>query len=186
MTDIGGTIPPPPRPVGYENADRRLWWAPMVAGVLLVLLGVWMLTNPFESVTVLAILVGVSLIVGGFMEAAVADDLGLGWLAWVGGALFIVAGVVVLAWPDITLWALAVATGITLVVTGALHCLWALGRPDKVPHLLIGGVGIVVGLAVVAWPDATLIVLALLTGLRALVTGLVAIGVGWQLHRLAA
>jgi uncharacterized membrane protein HdeD (DUF308 family) len=43
----------------------------------------------------------------------------------------------------------------------------------------------VLGIAVLVWPDATLVVLAFLLGIKFIVTGVIAIGVGWQMHRLA-
>jgi uncharacterized membrane protein HdeD (DUF308 family) len=38
---------------------------------------------------------------------------------------------------------------------------------------------------VLVWPEATLVVLAFILGIRFLVTGVVAIGVGWQLRHFA-
>src|SRR5262245_58384417 len=112
MTDFDASYPPPPpRPIEYQDVDSRGWWVSMLAGIALVLVGIWLLTNLYESVVVLAILVGVSLIVGGFVEAGVADDAGFGWAGWVAGGLMVAAGVAVLVWPDITLWALAVLAG---------------------------------------------------------------------------
>jgi len=190
VTDIGASVPPPPRPVEYRDVDPRSWWIPMLAGLALVVFGLWLLTNLYESVTVLAVLVGVSLIVGGFVEAAALSEYDLGWVAWAAGAVLVVAGAVVLVWPDITLWVLAVAAGAALLVTGLLRAGWALSqrriRPDWGLQLGIGLVGTVVGLIVLAWPDATLVVLAVLVGIRAVVHGLVAIGIGWHLRRLRA
>ena len=186
MTDIGGAVPSPRRPVGDQAADRRLWWTTMLSGALLVVLGVWMLTNLVESVTFLAVLVGLSLIVGGFVEVAAADDAGLGWPAWLAGAVLVVAGATILVWPDITLWSLAVAAGAALVVTGTLRSIWAVGRPDSGPQLGLGLLTVAVGVVVLVWPGTTLLVIALFAGIRALVTGLVAIGIGWQLRRLTA
>jgi uncharacterized membrane protein HdeD (DUF308 family) len=138
---------------------------------------------------VLAILIGVSLIVGGFLEASVADPADVGWPGWVAGGLLVIAGVVALVWPDITLWALAVASGVALVVGGALHAIWALSlrsSQDKTLQLVVGLLTVALGVVVIAWPGATLVVLAALLGIRTLVTGIVAIATGWQLHRLGA
>jgi uncharacterized membrane protein HdeD (DUF308 family) len=190
MTDFDASYPPPPpRPIEYQDLDSRGWWISVLAGIALVLVGLWLITNLYESVIVLAVLVGVSLIVGGFVEAGVADDAGLGWAGWLAGGLLVAAGVAVLVWPDITLWALAVLAGASLLVTGLLHVAWALsrrGRPDRGTHVAVGAITAVVGLVVLIWPDATLLVLGLFLGIRALVTGLVAISTGWRLHRLAA
>jgi uncharacterized membrane protein HdeD (DUF308 family) len=119
----------------------------------------------------------------------VADDADLGWAGWVAGGLLVVAGIVVLVWPDITLWALAVAAGIALLVSGVVHTMWALARrdrPDRAAQVAVGALGAALGLVVLAWPGATLVVLAVLLGLRAIVTGIVAVATGVQLRRLAS
>jgi uncharacterized membrane protein HdeD (DUF308 family) len=186
----GNAIPPPPRPLEYRDVDASGWWLSLLVGVLLVGLGVWMLTNLFESVVVLAWIAGVSLIVGGIVEvAALGRRAALGWLAWLDAALLVAAGVVVLVWPDITLWALAVLAGAALLVAGAVRVVMALYNrhdPDWTLDLGIGGFGIALGAVVLSWPDATLVVLAVSLGIRAIATGLIAIGTGWQMHRLAA
>jgi uncharacterized membrane protein HdeD (DUF308 family) len=189
VTDIGASIPPPPRPIEYRDVDARGWWATILVGFALVALGLWLLTNLYESVTVLALLVGVSLLAGGLLEVATANKAGTGWAGWVAGGLLAIAGIVVLAWPDITLWALAVAAGLGLMAGGAVHAFGALRSPrgsDRTVQIVVGVLGVVLGAAVVAWPGATLVVLAVLLGIRALVTGIVAIATGWQLHRLAS
>lgn len=195
MTDfgaeLGGRIPPPPRPVGLDDADVRRWWVWMLAGVALVAVGVWLVTNPYTSVTVLALLVGVSLVVAGVAEImALGGRGGLGWAAWLSGGLVVAAGIVVLTWPDITLWALAVVAGCGLLVTGALRIAAAFEARSALPgrsvHLAIGVLSVVLGAVVLSWPEATLEVLGFLLGFKAVVTGLLAIGSGWQLHRLAS
>ncbi|HET6953432.1 MAG TPA: DUF308 domain-containing protein [Acidimicrobiales bacterium] len=181
--------PPPPRPIEYADADTSGWWISLLGGIALVALGVWVLTNLYESVVVLAWLVGVSLIVAGFVELmALHGTPDLGWAVWLSSGLLIAAGAAVLVWPDITLWALAVLAGLGLLFAGTTRVLVALAdrdQPDFSLQLGIGAAGIVLGVLVLVWPDATLVVLALLLGIRFVFTGVVAIGVGWQLHRLA-
>jgi uncharacterized membrane protein HdeD (DUF308 family) len=184
-----GDIPPPPRPIEYRDVDDTGWWASLLVGVLLVGLGVWMLTNLFDSVVVLAWIAGASLIAGGIAEvAALGGRHALGWVAWLGGLLLVAAGVALLVWPDITLWALAVLAGASLMIAGTLRLVMAIADrddPNRAAYLAMGALGIVLGAIVLAWPDATLVVLALSLGIRAVVTGLIAIGTGWQMHRLA-
>jgi len=181
--------PPPPRPIEFTEADTGGWWLSIIGGIALVLLGVWLLTNLYDSVTVLAWLVGVSLIVAGIIEVlALHGERGIGAAVWLSGGLLVAAGIVVLVWPDITLWALAVLAGIGLILAGVLRVVVALterDQPDFVVNLAIGAFGIVLGALVLAWPEATLVVLAVLLGIRFVVSGVVAIGMGWQLHRMA-
>jgi uncharacterized membrane protein HdeD (DUF308 family) len=187
---FGSAVPPPPRPVEFADADATGWWISVLGGIALVVLGVWLLTNLFESVVVLAWLVGISLIVVGIVEVmALHGEEGVGGAAWVSGGLLVAAGIAVMVWPDITLWAIAVLAGIGLVLAGLLRVALALTdrRGSDMPiQLGLGGLSIALGIVVLVWPDATLVVLAVLLGVRAIGTGLVAIGVGWQLRRFAA
>jgi uncharacterized membrane protein HdeD (DUF308 family) len=187
---FGSAVPPPPRPIEYTDVETGGWWVSILGGIALIVLGVWLLTNLYDSVVVLAWLVGISLIVGGVVEVmALHGEEGVGWLAWVAGAVLVAAGVAVLAWPDITLWALAVMAGVGLILAGLLRVLVALtqrDRSDMPLQLGLGGLGLALGAVVIAWPGATLLVLAVLIGVRAIAIGLVAIGVGWQLRRLAS
>ena len=74
--------------------------------------------------------------------------------------------------------------GVVLAVTGAFTRRDD-GRARGAPGLLVvGALSLVIGLIVVAWPDATLLVLAILIGLRTLVTGFLCIGIGWNLRRM--
>ena len=51
-------------------------------------------------------------------------------MAWLDAALLIGAGLVLLVWPDITLWALAVLAGAALMVAGAFRMVAALYNRD--------------------------------------------------------
>lgn len=192
MTDfdagVSSTPPPPPRPIEYAEVDRGGWWLSVLFGIALVLLGLWVLTNLYDSVVVLAWLVGLCLIVAGVVEiVSLHGERGMGWAAWLSGLLLIAGGVVVLVWPDITLWALAVLAGLGIMLAGLVRIVVAfVGRdqPDFVLNLAVGAVGVVLGALVLAWPEATLTVLAVILGIRFLISGVIAIGVGWQLHRL--
>jgi uncharacterized membrane protein HdeD (DUF308 family) len=187
---VGATPTPPPRPVEYADVDTSGWWLSIVGGALLLILGIWMVTNLYDSPVVLAWLVGASLILTGIVEVmALHGERGIGWAVWISGALLVAAGLAMIVWPGITLWALAVLAGIGLVLAGVMRLVTAFmdrDQPDFVLNLALGVLGIVVGVMVLAWPEATLMVLALILGIRFIVTGVVAIGLGWQLHRLAS
>lgn len=189
-TGFDGSIPPPPRPIEYEELDPRGWWLSMLFGAVLVVVGVWLLSNLYESITVLAILVGLSLIVSGVSEiVALGGRDALGWVAWAGGGVVIAAGLVILAWPDVTLKVIAVMAGLALLVTGAAGIALALRRRaagnDWPIQLGLGAVALVIGALVLAWPSATLMVLGFILGVKAVITGLISIGAGWKAHQLA-
>lgn len=188
MAEFETSIPPPPRPIEYRDIDPGGWWLSILGGIALAALGVWMLTNPFRSVVVLAVLVGISLIVSGVVEIlARGGSQDLGWPAWIAGGLLVATGILVLAWPDITLWAVAAVAGVSLVLAGLLGIAITLARrerPGWPVELALAALSIAVGAIVLTWPDATLVVLAVLLGVRAVGLGLIAIATGWQAHRL--
>jgi uncharacterized membrane protein HdeD (DUF308 family) len=188
MADLETSIPPPPRPIEYRDLDPRGWWLSVLGGTALAVLGVWMVTNPFRSVVVLAALVGITLIVSGVVEILTrGGSQELGWSAWIAGGLLVISGIVVLAWPDITLWAIAAVVGASLVMAGLLGVVIVLARrehPGWPIELALAALSVAVGAVVLTWPDATLVVLAVLLGVRAVGIGLIAVATGWQAHRL--
>jgi uncharacterized membrane protein HdeD (DUF308 family) len=159
----------------------------IVLGVILVGVGLLLLANPFAAIWILGVLIGVSLIIGGVVEVASGrEGAGPAWHAWVGGGLVIIGGIVAAVWPDATVWVLAVIAGFVLAVSGAVTILAAFAGPSegRGARLAIGGISLVIGVVVLVWPDATLLVLAILIGLRTLLNGLLAIGIGVNVRRL--
>ena len=104
-------------------------------------------------------------------EANVAHRLSV--LLGIRGLLAVVFGVLVLAWPGITILALALvfaayvmADGIGMLVSG-VHARG--GR--RWSYLLAGVVGLIAGLGALLWPGLTALVLVLWAGAWAVVTG---------------
>jgi uncharacterized membrane protein HdeD (DUF308 family) len=90
-------------------------------GVLVLIAGIIVLRHPFGTATVLATILGVIWIVSGAVDAidAIANgDSGDRAVGVLGGVVMIVAGVVVVSWPDPTVEVIAWVTGFYLVVHG--------------------------------------------------------------------
>jgi uncharacterized membrane protein HdeD (DUF308 family) len=103
-------------------------------GVLSAIAGLLLIKKPFETLVVFALIVGVWFVVAGIVRAVSAFDSHEAR----GGNLLIalldlVAGVAILAWPDLSLATLAVIVGIVLMVRGALFVLagWRLRTLDR-------------------------------------------------------
>jgi uncharacterized membrane protein HdeD (DUF308 family) len=97
------------------------------------------------------------------------------WPLVLRGVAAIVFGVVAVVWPGITLVALAILFGAYVLVEGVLTFVNAfrdeLDAGQRVARVLIGLVSLAVGIAMLAWPGVTALVLVLMVGLWALVTG---------------
>jgi uncharacterized membrane protein HdeD (DUF308 family) len=98
--------------------------------------------------------------------------------------VLILAGLAALVWPDITLWALAVVTGIGMIVSGVVRIMGALSlRLEGWGWLLFGGaISVLIGVLALFWPGATILVLAILLGLRLVVFGISEVMFGLSLH----
>jgi uncharacterized membrane protein HdeD (DUF308 family) len=97
-------------------------------GVIGMIAGVVVLRNPFETVAVLATVLGVVWIVGGSIDliSSIADRrLTDRPIAAFSALVSIIAGVVIVSWPTPTLAVIALVAGIYLMVFGALFCVTA-------------------------------------------------------------
>jgi uncharacterized membrane protein HdeD (DUF308 family) len=105
---------------GADTTSRVLW---ALLGVLSFLFGIYALRHILVTVTALALLLGIFWIVNGLIEifTALSDRVrsGRGW-AMAGGLLGVLAGIVVLVYPGISLVSLAIVLGIWLIVYGAM------------------------------------------------------------------
>jgi uncharacterized membrane protein HdeD (DUF308 family) len=93
------------------------------------------------------------------------------------GAVLVVGGVLAAFWPGVTLWTLALITGLSLIVHGAGRVGLATVARRDVPGwpwlLALGAVNVLVGVLAIVWPEATVLVLSVIFGLQVTFLGLV-------------
>ena len=138
-------------------------------GVAAVVVGVVLLFNPVAAARTLALLLGLSLVVGGLLEMAVGWESEKRRAASVAlGAVLVIGGILAVAWPGITLYTLVLITGLSLILHGAARVGLALVEREEIPSwgwlLLAGAVNVIIGAIAIAWPDATVLVLSLILG----------------------
>ncbi len=166
-------------------ARRLPWWLVLVIGIACVVLGGFLIADPFRSLTVLTWVVGAALIVSGVGEIASAATASRQWTSYLVGVVWIGAGVLAVAWPGITIGALAIAAGVALVVGGLVKILAALlgGGDERLIQGVSGLTNAIVGLLALAWPDATVLVLAVLFGIGIAVFGFGQLATAIKLRR---
>jgi uncharacterized membrane protein HdeD (DUF308 family) len=184
MSEAMGEFMWPEEREGIER-DSSKWWVFLALGAVSAVLGAILMLDLFAAVTTLALLAAFGLIVTGIGELMTAGRY-RSTLGIVAGAVLVVGGVLAAAWPDITLWVLAVVTGIGLLISGVARIMGALSlRVEGWGWLLFAGVlSVIVGLVALAWPGATVLVLGLLLGLRMLFFGISEIMFGLALHHV--
>jgi uncharacterized membrane protein HdeD (DUF308 family) len=158
-----------------EQSSRLGRTALFVCGGLAFVVGVVLLFNPTAAARTLALLIGLALFLGGCLELAGTAATGRRWGSVLLGLILVVGGLVAAFWPGITLWTLAVITGISLIVHGAARVALAVMARREIPGwgwlALAGALNLVVGVAALAWPEVTVFVLSLLLGFQILLFG---------------
>jgi uncharacterized membrane protein HdeD (DUF308 family) len=149
-------------------------------GVGTVVLGLVALFWPDITLTLVAILFGAHLIVAGGMRiaSAVVSETAQGWLRavlFVVGVLVLLAGLLCLRNPFLSLLGVAVFISFGWIVNGTMELL-AAASPD-VPgprwlHVLFGLVSIVGALVVLFWPGLALLTFTTLGGVLLVIFGL--------------
>jgi len=109
-----------------------------IVGLVSVLAGLVLIKRPFDTLVVFALIVGIWFVIAGIARgvAAFGEREGRGGNLAV-AALDLIAGIVILAWPDLGLSTFAVILGIVLILRGILLIAagWELRR---VEHALPG------------------------------------------------
>src|SRR3954462_12181019 len=83
-----------------------------ILGLAAVVVGVVLLFHPVAAARTLALLVGLALVVGGLLEVAVGWDSDRRAGPVILGVILVVGGLLAAFWPGITLWTLALITGL--------------------------------------------------------------------------
>jgi uncharacterized membrane protein HdeD (DUF308 family) len=98
------------------------------------------------------------------------------------GVLAIIAGIVALAWPGVTVLALVIIFAVyafsDAVVQGT-RAFSSGGAGPVLGHLLLGLIDIAAGVAAVAWPGPTALVLVLVVGIWAVIGGAAEFGLAF-------
>ena len=102
-------------------------------GVLSVLAGLVLIKKPFDTLVVFTLIVGVWFVAAGIVRfvVALASPEGRGGNI-VTAILDLIAGIVILSWPDLSLATLAVIIGIVLILRGGFFIVagWQLRKLD--------------------------------------------------------
>jgi uncharacterized membrane protein HdeD (DUF308 family) len=167
------------RPYAHATPSRHTGMRVVVGllGLATLIVGVVLLFNPVAAARSLALLLGLAFVIGGMLEIAVGWDAEKRrWGSFALGAILIIGGVLAAIWPGVTLFTLALITGLSLILHGAARVGLAVVARDEIPGwgwlILAGAVNVVIGVIAIAWPQATVLVLSLILGAQIAVFGL--------------
>jgi uncharacterized membrane protein HdeD (DUF308 family) len=147
-----------------------------VLGGAAVIVGIVLTFNPVAAARTLGLLLGLALVVNGCLEIAVDWDSGRRARGVLLGGVLVVGGLLAAFWPDVTVWTLALLTGLSLLVHGTVRVVIAFADRAELPGwgwlALAGAFNVVVGVVALSWPQATVLVLCIVLGAQVVVFGL--------------
>jgi len=153
-----------------------VWWWFLLLGILWTLFGMFVLSYRVGSLTAVGVFVGVALLFGGITQFALATWApgGWRWLLVIVGILAVIAGIITLVWPGITLYVVSIFLAWYLIIFGIMHVINALVGPKLAwwwTELLLGIAEFVLGVwAVRSW-ERSLFTLVTLVGVWAIFHG---------------
>jgi uncharacterized membrane protein HdeD (DUF308 family) len=180
-----GRTPTPMQQLGEQIG--HLWWVALVAGVVSIAMGLAVLAIDW-TVTALVVFTGILLVVRGVaLVLSPHYSSGQAHEHAIAGALGIVGGVVLLAWPDATLLVLAVLVGVWLAVSGGFQIVLSFARRRELPSwglsLGIGVVELLLGIWAMRRPEVTLTLVVTVIGLWSVITGVLYCLLAFEVRR---
>ena len=106
------------------------------------------------------------------------------WVLGLHGLASVVFGVMILAWPGISVYALTIVFGAYTLATGIVEfgtAFTAQGREERAWLILRGLLGITVGVLVFAWPEISALALLYVIGAYAVGLGILCVGASFRL-----
>ena len=160
---------------------RHLWKSRLALGLIALALGVVVLVWPGPSILVAAVLFGLFLVLSGIIELvfALTLDVSVGnrILLLISGALSLILGVLAFRHfgQGYAVLLLAIWIGVAFIFQGVTELTLAISHRE-IPGrgwLVFGGIlGMLAGIVVLGWPFSSIVVLALVTGIWLVISGI--------------
>ncbi len=167
------------------RAVAKAWWLGLIVGLITLAGGIVLVAYPGPTLTVIALLVGIELLIGGLFLIVGALGHPAGSRVWgvLGGSLAVIAGVIVLRHPSGSILVVALAVGIYLILSGVLRLVGAFETREGRGWLVFAAlIDLVLGIVIVSWPCFGITTLAIVLGIVLIVRGLALIVIAFALR----
>jgi uncharacterized membrane protein HdeD (DUF308 family) len=164
------------------------WWVLLLVGVLSVVAGIILVFKPSHSLTTLAVIFGIFLLIDGIGEliASFGRTVENRGLAAIIGVLGIVFGILLIRHPSGAVTAIGLLIGIWMVAAGIVRLVRSLlvgTRP--VLGVVVALLEVIVGIVIVSDPHIGYATLAVLIGIWLILSGIGTIGLGILIRNAA-
>jgi uncharacterized membrane protein HdeD (DUF308 family) len=151
-----------------------MWWLIALIGVLSLVAGVILIAKPSHSLTVLAVVFGIFIVLDGIVEliGSITGNVTNRGLAAIVGVLGLIVGIVLIRHPTGSVNLIGILIGLWLIVAGVMRLLRAIvfaGR--RLLGFALAALEIAIGIAIVANPHIGYGTLAILAGIWLILSG---------------
>lgn len=163
------------------------WWLALLIGVLAIVAGIIVILKPSNSLSTLAVVFGIFILIDGIFEivGAIAGDTESRGLLAVIGALSVIAGVLLIRHPLGGVRAVALLLGIWLIAAGVVRLIGAFAYPgNRIWRIIVALVLGIFGIVIVSEPHIGYATLAVIAGICFILYGIGMLAVGWAMHAL--
>jgi uncharacterized membrane protein HdeD (DUF308 family) len=166
---------------------KRAWWLLLVMGLLSLGFGGLLIFWPGQTLTVVTTIVGLFMIVAGvvrFFVGVFDGDREHRLLLVFLGIAGVVIGVIIMRNPESTIRLIVLLTALFWLVSGMVDLFRGLTNshlPDRSLRILFGAMSAIFGVVLLVWPDITVGVFAVLTGIYVVFFGILEILAAFQL-----
>lgn len=182
-----------PKNINFIGYNAQYWWLMLLAGVLFVGLGIWILASPVASYLSLSLLFAFGMIFAGFFEIIFAIGNyktlhGWGWTL-AGGLIDLFLGIYLLNYPLLTMVVMPVIMGLWMLFRGCMAIgssieLRAYGVLDWAWLLLTGVLIVLLSLLIIGSPLFSSVNIVVWTAFAFILSGIFRIYLSLQLKRL--
>lgn len=177
MTSTGGQVA---GQSSWLGEAKHAWKVALVEGLVWVILGIVVTLHPSTSLNVICVLIGIMVLIGGVVRlvssfSASHDHRAL---TAVIGVFMVTVGVLLIRHLHFSRLLVAVLVGLVFIVQGTLSLLVGLSgdaREGRTWPIVMGLLSLAAGIVVIAVPENSLNVLAVLLGIWFIVLGVVTI-----------
>jgi uncharacterized membrane protein HdeD (DUF308 family) len=168
----------------WLTRQQNPWIIVLIAGICSTVFGLLVIFHPWEGAQALIYLVAIAFIIAGLANVFEDDERLPRSVTVLSGMIWVVAGAVILAWPEATLKVLAIIAGLGLVIRGILRAVVAFN--DKTLHrnwyFIMAAIALLLGIAVIVRPEATITVVAFLIGINIFIAGVLEIALAFDIR----
>ena len=176
-----------------NQKNLSYWWLPLLFGVIFIMMGVWILKTPEESMKRIMTAIGVIAIMSGTAQVIFTFIKHRGIPGWgfqlLGGAVDLTVGIILVIDPSFLLKVVSIVVAIWLFINGVTHLLSAGREREKRDRLwsweMVFGVILVLLALMFVWhPLALGITITIWIALAFIVLGLFRVLLTFRLRRL--